>query len=72
MGLSPFYEAELRIQHRHRDGSWGEFEEDVAHHDAAAHDPERRWARGRVFRCTTCEEAVTVNPVDATEGGASS
>jgi hypothetical protein len=71
MGLSPFYEAELRIQHRHKDGSWGELEEDSGHHDAAAHDPERRWVRGKIFKCTSCEESVTINPGDAPEEGAS-
>ena len=68
MGLSPFYEAELRIQHRHTDGSWGEMEEQ--HHDAADHDPERTWARGKIFRCKSCEESVTINPGDPRDEGA--
>jgi hypothetical protein len=58
----------LRLQHRHRDGSWGDMVEDRPHHAAADHDPERRWTLGRIFRCTSCEEAVTLVPGD--EGGA--
>jgi hypothetical protein len=60
-------EVAYRIDHRHKDGSWGEMVEDASHHGPAEHDPERGWARGRIFRCTSCDESVTVVPGE--EGG---
>lgn len=60
-------EIAYRIDHRHKDGSWGEMVEDRAHHDPAAHDPERRWSMRRIFRCTSCDEAVTLVPGDDEE-----
>jgi hypothetical protein len=60
-------EIEFQISHRHNDGSWGRMEERPAHHDAAEHDPERSWSRRRIFRCTSCEESVTLIPGE--EGG---
>jgi hypothetical protein len=56
-----FVEAQYRIEHRHKDGSWAQMEE-VVPHDAAAHDPERRWSMKRIFRCRTCDESVTLSP----------
>jgi hypothetical protein len=53
-------ELQYRIEHQHRDGSWGEMVEETSHHDAAAHDPERNWSLRRVFRCTTCGELVSL------------
>jgi len=35
-----------------------------AQHGQPEHDAERSWLRGRIFRCTTCNEEVRVN-----EGG---
>jgi hypothetical protein len=29
-------------------------------HSPAANDPERGWLRGRIFRCTRCEDEVIV------------
>ncbi len=52
---------ELLIRHRHGDGSWSPMEESPAHHDAAAHDAERTWGRGRIFRCTRCAEEILVD-----------
>jgi hypothetical protein len=57
-------EAQYRLEHHHSDGSWAPMEPQRAHHDAAEHDPERRWSVGRIFRCTRCDEAVTVVPDD--------
>jgi len=56
-------EAALLIEHRHSDGTWSRLEP-MAHHDAAAHDPERDWARGQtIYSCATCNEMVRVeNP----------
>jgi hypothetical protein len=51
----------LLIEHRHSDGSWGRFQP-VEHHDAAAHDPERDWAKGKkIYSCTTCDEMIRVD-----------
>jgi hypothetical protein len=61
------FEILYRIEHRHHDGSWGEMVEDRAHHSPSDHDPERSWSLRRIFRCTSCEEAVTVIPGE--EGG---
>lgn len=62
--------AEFRITHRHADGSWGDLapvqtpdqREPSSDHDVAAHDPERQWSVGRLFRCTSCEQQVTLGP----------
>jgi hypothetical protein len=61
----------LLLEHRHNDGTWGRFEP-MSHHDAAAHDPEREWAKGKiVYSCTTCDELIRVNDPNAesAEGG---
>ena len=50
--------AEMEIQHRHNDGAWSPLQ--PAHHDPAAHDPERDWANGAVYVCTSCGEEVRV------------
>ena len=55
-------ELDLRMQHRHGDGTWGTLEQRPSHHDAADHDPERDWAQGNVFVCTTCDEEVRLAP----------
>jgi len=34
----------------------------TSHHDPAAHDPERQWGLRRIFRCTSCEETITIEP----------
>jgi hypothetical protein len=60
-------EMAYRIDHRHSDGSWGEMVEDRSHHSPANHDPERNWSLRRIFRCTSCEESVTLIPGE--EGG---
>ena len=51
-----------RLQHSHRDGSWGDMVEDRSHHSPADHDPERGWRDGLRFRCTSCNESVTIRP----------
>jgi hypothetical protein len=55
-------QLQYRIEHEHSDGGWGEMVEDRSHHDAADHDPERGWSLRRIFRCTTCDEVVTLSP----------
>jgi hypothetical protein len=67
-----FIENEYRVQHRHKDGSWGDMVEHPTHHDSAAHDPERGWGLHRLFRCTSCQEDLTLRPGgegDAPGGG---
>jgi hypothetical protein len=54
--------AALRIEHRHSDGTWSAFER--SHHDPADHDPERGWANGHIYSCTTCDEQIRVLPPD--------
>ena len=56
------FDLRYRIEHRHKDGSWGEMVEDRAHHSPSDHDPERAWGQRRIFRCTSCEEAATITP----------
>ena len=56
--------AEIQLEHRHNDGSWGELEPRPSHHDPAAHDPEREWASGTIYVCRTCAEEVRVSVVD--------
>jgi hypothetical protein len=67
VNLGRFQELEYEISHRHDDGRMTRMEEQRPHHDAAEHDPERAWSRHRIFRCTACEESVTVIPGE--EGG---
>lgn len=60
-----FVESAYRIQHQHPDGSWGLMEEEEPtplHHTPTEHDPERGWLRGRIFRCRSCAEVLTVVP----------
>jgi len=57
-------ELTLRLQHRHQDGTWGSLEP-RSHHDPADHDPEREWASGTIFVCTTCDEEVHAETIDS-------
>ena len=67
MDQSRLAELLYRVDHRHKDGSWGEMLQDRSHHDAVDHDPERHWGTRQIFRCTSCDEAVTLIPGE--EGG---
>jgi hypothetical protein len=60
----PSHIAGLTLQHRHSDGSWGDLER--VQHDVAAHDPERDWANGELYVCSTCQEEVRVKPAPGT------
>jgi hypothetical protein len=53
-------ELQYRIEHRHPDGSWSEMTEVRPHHDPADHDAERSWGLRRLFRCSSCDETVTL------------
>jgi hypothetical protein len=64
-----FLEMQLRIEHRHNDGSWGRFEPRPSHHTSVEHDPERGWADGRIYECTSCDELIRVVPDAESEPG---
>ncbi len=64
-----FAASDLRMQHRHEDGSWGTLEARPQHHSPSEHDPEGEWANGVIYACTTCDELVRV---ESREGGAAS
>ncbi len=49
-----------RFEHSHGGDSWHAMEEVSAGHDTAEHDPERQWSKGRVFKCSTCEDSIRV------------
>jgi hypothetical protein len=55
--------AELRLQHRHNDGTWGVLTPRPAHHAATDHDQERDWPRGTIYGCD-CGEEVRIVPQD--------
>jgi hypothetical protein len=61
MDLGRISELSLHVQHRHSDGSWSDLQPSSAHHDPAAHDPERDWANGTIYVCTSCNEEVLVS-----------
>lgn len=52
-----------RLEHHHGGNDWHEMHE-VTPHDAAEADPERSWSRGRIFRCSTCEDEIRVTLPD--------
>jgi len=69
IGRSDYF---FQVQHRHNDGSWGELAPRPEHHDAADVDPEKAWAGGRIYVCTTCDEEVRIidsRPAPGTPGG---
>ncbi|MFL5779483.1 MAG: hypothetical protein ACJ761_11170 [Chloroflexota bacterium] len=52
-------EYNLRLQHRHGDGSWGEFKP-ARDHAPSQHDPERQWSKGTIYACAQCQEEMLV------------
>jgi hypothetical protein len=58
---------ELRLEHHHRDGSRSPMEPND--HDSADHDAERSWLRRTIFRCTACDEQVSVTTGGLDENG---
>lgn len=67
MSIGQFTDLPFRLEHRHGDGSWGTFQR--THHDPADHDPERDWAKGQLYACTSCPELVRIG---APAGGTAS
>ncbi|MEO8570813.1 MAG: hypothetical protein ABI553_03850 [Chloroflexota bacterium] len=63
MDLLRASEVSLKLRHLHDDGSWASFEPARSHHDPSDHDPEREWANGTIYKCTSCDEEVLVAPV---------
>jgi len=61
---------DLRLEHRHNDGTWSPME--PAHHGEPEHDSERGWLRGLIFLCTTCSEEVAVTQGVQEEGAPTS
>jgi hypothetical protein len=62
------YGQQLRLEHRHSDGTWATLEPEESHHDSAEHDAERAWLKGRIYRCTRCEEQVRITVEPDAEG----
>jgi hypothetical protein len=56
-------ELDLRMQHRHSDGSWGTLKPREPHSPSEV-DQERDWPNSRLFACTSCDELVRVAPAD--------
>jgi hypothetical protein len=57
----------FEVEHRHSDGSRVAMVEQPQHHDSAEHDPERSWGIRRIFRCTSCDEEVSIVAGDPDE-----
>jgi len=62
MDFGRITELELRIRHRHNDGTWSQMER-RPDHDVAERDPERDWALGTIYVCKSCDEQVEVEPI---------
>jgi len=53
---------DIRLHHLHDDGTSSPMWREPT--DPAQVDQERSWLRGRIFRCTTCSDAVIVTTAD--------
>jgi len=49
-----------RIQHSHGKNDWHDMNDVTPAHDSAEEDPEREWSRGRIYRCSTCEDEIKI------------
>jgi hypothetical protein len=58
-----------RVEHSHGNDEWHEMVEAEPHADSADNDDERDWSRGRIFRCTTCEDEIRVVMPSGAGGG---
>ena len=56
-----------RIQHEHGAGDWHDMV-DVTDATSAGQDPERGWLRGRIFRCSACEDEIRIQEPDQVRG----
>jgi hypothetical protein len=64
MDLASVADLRFRFSHRHDDGTVGTFEPKEGHHGPDDHDPERAWATGTIYKCTTCDEEIAVGHED--------
>ena len=64
MDRPTFDQVQFLMEHRHGD-RWVPMTPE--RHGPAEHDPERDWARGRVYRCELCDEWIRVSPEPARE-----
>jgi hypothetical protein len=64
MDLARSAEYQLRLTHRHNDGSWSELEPRETH-DPATRDPEQHWGASKLYVCRACDEQVMVETPDA-------
>jgi hypothetical protein len=62
MDIARISELGLGLEHRHSDGAWRL--EARSHHSPSDHDPERDWASGTIYKCTTCDEEIIVEQDD--------
>jgi hypothetical protein len=53
-----------RFEHSHGGNDWHDMTEVSPPHDSAEGDPERAWQKGRVFRCSSCEDEIRVSTAD--------
>jgi hypothetical protein len=53
-----------RLEHHHGSGEYHDMFEVSEAHDPAESDPERGWSRGRLYRCSVCEDEVRVAYAD--------
>jgi hypothetical protein len=53
-----------RFEHHHGGTEWHDMNEVSASHSSAESDPERDWQRGKVYRCSTCEDEIRVSLPD--------
>jgi hypothetical protein len=58
---------ELLLEHRHSDGSWTPMKR--VDPDSTNHDAERSWLHRTIFRCSTCDEEVSVSTNGDEEDG---
>ena len=56
-----------RIQHSHGNNDWHDMNDVTPSHDTAESDPERGWFRGRIFRCSTCDDEIRVDMPDESD-----
>lgn len=49
-----------RFEHSHGEGDWHEMLEVSPGHDSSESDPERSWAHGRLYRCSSCADEIRV------------
>ena len=53
-----------RLEHHHGGNEYHDMVEVTPGHDSAESDPERQWSRGRIYRCTVCEDEIRVTLPD--------